>query len=121
MQQVVFPLVVVQHATGLGLDGDAAFSLDIQLVQNLLVAAGFDGASQLQQAVAERALAMVDMGDDAEVPEAVDGNCGNAAFEVGLRAYLNRGGEEAYGGRQQSCPETAGSYAGACNPKPWSH
>jgi hypothetical protein len=51
MQQIVLPLVIVNHAACLRLDCDSALSLDVQLVQNLLVPSWLDGACELQQAV----------------------------------------------------------------------
>jgi hypothetical protein len=51
MQQVVVALVVVYHGACLRLDGDAPLPLHVQPVENLLVAAGLDGACELQQAV----------------------------------------------------------------------
>ena len=62
---------------------DPSFPLDIEFVEDLLVSAGLDCAGQLEQPVAERAFAMVDMSDDAKVAVALNGNCGDARFEVG--------------------------------------
>jgi len=84
MQQVILPLVIIHHRAGLRLHGDAAFALHIQLVEELLLPARLDGAGQLQQAVAERALAMVDVRDDAEAPEAVDGDLRDALLQLRL-------------------------------------
>lgn len=86
VQQVVIALVVVDHGARLRLDRDAALALHVQLVKDLLVAAGLDGARQLEQAVRQRALAMVHVGDDAEVAVPLDGNRGNALLELALGA-----------------------------------
>jgi hypothetical protein len=56
----------------------------MQFVEDLLVASGFDGARELQQAIAESTLAMVDMGNDAKIAEAVYWDGLNAPFEVRL-------------------------------------
>lgn len=50
----------------------------------MLVAARFDGAGELEQAIAKGAFAMVNVGDDAEVAEAVNWDGGDALLEVGL-------------------------------------
>ena len=60
----------VVHANSLAFDGDAAFALDVHAVKQLsLHVAMRHGAGHLQNAVGERGLAMVDMGDDAEVSD----------------------------------------------------
>ena len=60
----------IVDANGLAFDGDAAFALDVHAVKQLgLHIAMRHGASHLQNAVGERGLAMVDMGDDAEVTD----------------------------------------------------
>jgi len=86
MQQVVFPLVCVYHTACLRLDGDATLPLHVELVEKLLLAAGLDGARNLQQAVRQRRLAMVDVGDDAEIAVPVDGDLGDALLELSLGA-----------------------------------
>ena len=64
--------VVEPH--GLRLDGDAALALDIHGIEHLLdhLALG-EAAGRLDQPVGERRLAVVDMGDDGEVADIVDG------------------------------------------------
>ena len=55
----------------LGLDRDAPLTLQIHRVQVLLAhVAGVDGVGQLEDAVAQRRLAVVDVGDDGEVADA---------------------------------------------------
>ena len=58
----------VGHADGLGLNRDTLLALEIHVVQHLLghIAPG-DSAGHLEEAVSEGGLAVVDMGDDAEV------------------------------------------------------
>lgn len=102
MQQIVVALVLVYHAAGLGLDGDAALAFDVELVQDLLVAAGLDGARELEQAVAEGALAMVDVGNNAEVPKAINWDIGDALLEIGLESIgLGAAGEGGGEGAQR--------------------
>ena len=63
-------LVAVHDGDGGGFDGDAAFTLNIHGIEDLL--AGFavgDGVGGLQKAVGQRGLAVVDVGDDAEVTD----------------------------------------------------
>ena len=86
VQQVVVALVVVDHGARLRLDRDAALALHVQLVEDLLVAAGLDRARQLEQPVRQRALAMVHVGDNAEVAVPLDGDRGDALLELALRA-----------------------------------
>ena len=76
--------MVVYHGAGLRLNGDASFALHVQLVKELLLPTRFDGASKLQQPVTERAFAMINMRDDAEVAEAIDGDVGDALLELRL-------------------------------------
>jgi hypothetical protein len=90
MEQVVLAVVVVYHGARLRLDRDAALALDVELVENLLVAAHGDGARELEQAVRQGALAMVDVGDDAEVAEAVHRNCRDTLLELVRRAVRLR-------------------------------
>ena len=59
---------LVHHAHGMGLDGDAALPLQVHIVEDLgLHLAISHRAGELQQPVAERRLAVVDVGDDGEV------------------------------------------------------
>jgi len=56
----------------LGLDGDAAFALDVHPVQVLRPhLPGVDHTGQLQHPVGQRGLAVVDVGDDAEVADSL--------------------------------------------------
>ena len=60
----------IVDANSLAFDGDAAFALDVHAVKQLgLHIAIRHGAGHLQNAVGERGLAMVDMGDDAEISD----------------------------------------------------
>ena len=61
-------IVVVAHLDGVALDGDAALLFEVHIVEHLVLHfAGGDRVRHLQQAVCQRALAVVDMGYDAEV------------------------------------------------------
>ena len=57
----------------LGLDRDAAFALQIHRVEVLRAhVAGLDGTGDLEDAIGQRRLAMVDVRDDREVPDAIE-------------------------------------------------
>ena len=60
----------VGHAHGLRLDGDAALPLQVHGVEHLVahLALGHD-ARALDQPVGQRGLAVVDVRDDAEIPD----------------------------------------------------
>src|SRR5690606_4716986 len=78
LQLVLQPILgLVPQAHRLRLDGDAALPLELQLVEELLHALpGGEGAGHVHDAVRQRALAVVDVGDDREVadPGRVDGH-----------------------------------------------
>jgi hypothetical protein len=76
--------VVVEHSTCLSLDSDASFSLDVEPVQTLSISTFFNDTSDFQKAVAQGALSMIDVGDNAEVAEALYGDGGDASLELGL-------------------------------------
>ena len=70
VQLVVAALIGEPHADGLRLDGDAALALEVHRIEQLVVhLARGDSARDLQDAVGERRLAVVDVGDDAEVAD----------------------------------------------------
>jgi len=51
-----------------GFDGDTARTLEVHTIEKLLFhLSSFNGASPLEESVRERALAVVDVGDDAKV------------------------------------------------------
>ncbi len=60
----------VMQADAFGLDGDAALALEVHGIEQLSghFALG-DGAGQLQQAVGQRGFTVVDVRDDAEIPD----------------------------------------------------
>ena len=59
-----------QDANGLSLDRDPAFALELHRVENLLAhLARGDGVGQLEDAIGERRLAVVDVRDDREVAD----------------------------------------------------
>ena len=58
----------VVHLDGMALDGDAALFLQLHIVKHLILhLTGCDSMRHLQQAVGQRALAVVDMRYDAEI------------------------------------------------------
>jgi hypothetical protein len=76
VQDVILAVLgAVVEAHRLRLDGDAALALDVHVVEHLLLAghlAGVEAAGELDEAVGERRLAMVDMGDDGEVADVLE-------------------------------------------------
>ncbi len=91
VEDVVPPVFrVVQQRDGVGLDGDAALALEVHIVENLVLhLAQGDGIGQLQDAVGQRALAVVNMGDDAEIPDIFAGNGQkNPTFYIEKRGAL---------------------------------
>src|SRR5690606_13449085 len=74
VQLVLEPVLrLVREAHRLGLDGDPALALELHLVEELvlLLALG-QRAGRLEDAVGQRALAVVDVRDDGEVADARD-------------------------------------------------
>jgi len=69
VEDIVLAVVgAVVEPHGLSLDGDAALTLQVHLVQELvLLFPGGNGAGELKQAVGDGRFAMVDMGDDGEI------------------------------------------------------
>ena len=62
----------IGQAHGLGLDGDAALFLDVHRVEHLFLHLTVgQAAAMLDEAVGQRRLAMVDMGDDREIADFV--------------------------------------------------
>jgi hypothetical protein len=70
VELVLDALVDVAHPHGLGLDRDPALALDVHTIEVLLglVARG-EQAGRLHEAIGEGALAVVDVGDDAEASD----------------------------------------------------
>ena len=65
---------------GLRLDGDAALALDVHGIEHLLDhLARLEPAGELNEPVGERRFAVVDVGDDREIADAIDGRRGHAA------------------------------------------
>ena len=73
VEEVLLAVVgAVDHRDGVALDGDAALALQVHGVESLLLKlAQRHGLCQLEDAVAERRLAVVDVRDDAEVADVV--------------------------------------------------
>ena len=97
-------LGLVHHAHGVGLDGDAALALEVHVVQHLVVhLAHGERAGELQQAVGERRLAVVDVGDDGEIADEAsvhwEGESIGPALSCGVkeRAQRREKGESARG------------------------
>ena len=74
----------IRDAHGLRLDGDAALAFQIHLVQVLLAGLALaDDLGQLKDAVGKGGLAVVDMGDDAEIANMIQ--TGHGISCIGLR------------------------------------
>ena len=65
---------VVEQGHGLGFDGDAARALDGEAVEVLFAAAGRDRAGELHEAVGEGGFAVVDVRDDGEGADVLEGD-----------------------------------------------
>ena len=73
--EVVFAADVI-HLDGVALDGDAALALQIHVVEELVhLLSRRNALGYVEKAVGQGALTVVDMGDDAEVPDVVHGGC----------------------------------------------
>ncbi len=76
---------------GLGLDGDAAFALDIHRIEHLLLHLAFAQASAgLNQTVRERRFAVIDVRDDREVADAVERGHGGVVSRALLAGWRRR-------------------------------
>ncbi len=77
VEDVVLPVFrVVEQRHGVRLDGDAALALQIHVVEDLVFHfAQRHGVGLLEDAVGKRALAVVDMCDDAEISDVFTGYC----------------------------------------------
>ncbi len=96
----VLGLVLQPHR--LRLDGDAALALDIHRVEDLLGHLAIaERPRRLDEAVRERRLAMVDMGDDREIPDRFDGMRRHARAIAGEGVEVEGGspGHSVAGGR----------------------
>ena len=71
VQLVDFAVVSgIHHANGMSLDGDAALALEVHGVENLgLHLACGQRTGELQQAVGQRGLTMIDVRDDREIAD----------------------------------------------------
>ncbi len=67
---------MVFHGDGVELDGDASFSFKWHIVEHLrFQIALFNSAREFQNAVAEGAFAVIDVGDDGEISDSIDIEC----------------------------------------------
>ena len=70
----------VFHAGGLELDGDAAFALQLHVVEKLrLHVASSNGAGVLQEPIGQGGFPVVDVGNDAEITDPLNGNVSHRA------------------------------------------
>ena len=100
----------VFHTGGLELDGDAAFALQLHVVEKLrLHVASSNGAGILQEPVCQGGFPMVDVGDDAEITDPLNGNVSHRAGGGFMGApaslgdgSLGRNGQLAYQSRDRT-------------------
>ena len=73
VQVIDFPVLgLVLELDGPGFDGDAAFSLNVHVVEELLLHLPLgDGLGQFQHAVGQGGFPVVDVGDDREIADVV--------------------------------------------------
>ena len=70
VERVGGTLVCPRHAHRLALDRNSTLALDVHTIEVLVAhLARFDNSGQLEHAIRERRLPMIDMGDDAEVTD----------------------------------------------------
>src|SRR5690606_15894100 len=103
VQDVVLPVLgLVVQAHGLRLDGDAALFLDVHVVEHLLghFARG-QAARELDQAVGQGRLVVVDVGDHREIADAFDRGRRHGPARVARRAAL-RHDADAQGAEDQT-------------------
>jgi hypothetical protein len=76
IQRVLLAVVgPVEQPHGVGLDGDAALSLQVHRVQHLIYCfLGVHSSGQGQQAIGERGLTVVDVGHDGEIADSRQGH-----------------------------------------------
>ena len=80
-------LRLVIESDRLRLDGDAAFTLELERIEDLVLHfAGFEATADLDEAVRQRGLAVIDVGDDREVAYALH------LGKVGLPPILRKSG-----------------------------
>ncbi len=99
VQPVGLPVLgLVLHPHRLGLDRDAALALELHRVEQLgAVVAGVDRAGGLEDAVGQRRLPMVDVGDDREVADVLGGA---RHRPVKVRRATSSGVRAGHGGKQ---------------------
>ncbi len=99
-------LGAVVQAHGLRLDGDAALALDVHRVEHLLLARHFarvEPAGELDQPVGERRFSMVDMGDDGEIANILNGD-GRHGGQIALAPETFKRTEGAIDARRAAMP-----------------
>ena len=84
-------MALPRHPHVLGLDRDAPLALEVHRVEVLLAhVAGVDGAGELEDAVGQRGLAVVDVGDDGEVADAGEVHGRWSTLPAVVRCYRRR-------------------------------
>ena len=67
VEQILFTALLIFHLYGMTLDGDASLAFQIHVVEHLVLG-NLDGIGVFQHTVSQSRLAVVYMGNDAEVP-----------------------------------------------------
>ena len=85
VQQVVFAIgIAIVERDRVALDGDTAFALDVHRIQHLFMQIALcDAIAGLDQPVRQGRLAMIDMGDNAEIANVFHGFSFNRKDEIG--------------------------------------
>jgi hypothetical protein len=104
----------------LRLHRNAALPFNVQLVQDLLVSPFLNGARELEETVTERAFAMIDMSNDAEIAEALNWDGSNSTRKLWVcRWFWCR--ESSSGGVEDSRLKAQWADESVCNTEPWPH
>src|SRR5690554_6316603 len=68
VERIFLAFIFIIHLNGMALDGDTAFALQVHVVEHLrLQVLAFNGLGELQQAVCQRAFAVVNMCNNTEI------------------------------------------------------
>ena len=67
IEYILLALILIPHLYGVALDRDATLTLQIHIVQHLVLRAIGDRIGVVQQTVGKRTLTVIDVSNDAEV------------------------------------------------------
>jgi hypothetical protein len=112
VQRVLLPVLgPVEQPDGVGLDRDAALLLQVHRVEHLVHRLlGVHGAGQRQETVGQRGFAVVDVGDDGEIADQLDGHpAKNTTALRGPRALVALTTRGVAAGRLELCLNSRGT------------